>query len=322
LLLPFEALGCTYVVRGYKVGKKIRVHVVSDDGLTFPGVRVILVSGKQVAKSARTNSQGIAEFENVAVDNYDLRIDQLGELGVDTARVTVVDGVSSTDIKLRWPSLHIVRATEIKGTLLDAGTAIPLANTSVTLVNAIDGSLSTADMTQKTGEFDLGIPAVGFYFLKLKDLRHPNSELGPIPVLAVEGPKRELNLAVQETSCGMQYSELCTARAETVSHLAGKLADTFGAAINRAQIELLRPHDKRVLATIVSDKLGHFDFQNMPDDEYQLRVSAIGFAPLLIPITLASQSTTEGLIDVQLNLIGSSCGGGSSTASNMGSAVK
>jgi len=66
MLLPFEVFGCTYVVQGFKVGKKFRVHVASDDGLTFAGIRLILVSAGEVTKSARTDSQGVAEFENVA----------------------------------------------------------------------------------------------------------------------------------------------------------------------------------------------------------------------------------------------------------------
>jgi hypothetical protein len=109
---------------------------------------------------------------------------------------------------------------------------------------------------------------------------------------------------VQESSCGMQYSEVRTARAKTVSHLVGNIIDPTGAVIGRARIELWRPPDKRILATVTSDKNGHFDFQHMPDGEYQLRISAVGFAPILVPINLASDDKAEGSIDLQLNVIG------------------
>jgi hypothetical protein len=203
--------------------------------------------------------------------------------------------------------------------LLDAGGARPLDDVSVVLVNAIDRNLVARDLTQKTGDFDLGIPAAGFYFLKLEDLHSPKRQLDPIPVLVVQGAKRELTLAVQETSCGMQYSELCNKGMEVVSHLAGMLTDASGAAVDRARIELLRPSDKRTLATIAPDKSGRFDFQYMPDDEYGLRISAVGFAPLLVPVNLAS-NTMANALDIQLKVIGTSCE--DSTSSGEGGSVK
>jgi len=309
-LLPFDALACVYTVPRYRVGRKFTVNVASREGLTFAGVRVILVSGKQVAKTAYTNSQGVAQFEEVPIDDYSLEVDQLGELGPDMATISVVDGVNSADIKLIWPSLQVLRAGELKGTLLDAAGATPLADVSVVLVNAIDGSMAARDLTREAGEFDLGIPAAGFYFVKLQDLRSPIRQLDPIPVLVSKGVSRELTLAVQETSCGMQYSELCTARPEAASHLAGNLADVSGAVIDRARIELFKTGDKRTLATVAPDKSGHFDFQYMPDDEYQVRISAVGFAPLLVPITLTSDTKSKGSIDVHVNAIGGSCGAG------------
>jgi Carboxypeptidase regulatory-like domain len=321
-LLPARLTACTYFPPNYKVGSRFTVHVASADGLTFAGVRVILVSGNRVAKTAYTNPQGVAQFENVQADDYSLEIDQLGELGLDTATISVVDGVNGGDVKLRWPSLHILRATELKGTLLDAAMATPMADTDAVLVNAIDGSLVARDLTRKTGEFDLGIPAAGFYFMKLQDLHSPDRKLDPVPVLVGKGQNRELTLAVQATSCGMQYSELCSTQAETVSHLAGRLADASGAVIDRARIELLRPEDKRTLATVAPDKSGHFDFQYMADDEYQLRISAVGFAPVLVPITLASDSKAKGSIDLRLNVIGGSCNDANVASSVSDNSVK
>lgn len=321
--LPRGALACTYVVPNYTVGNSFTVHVVSEKGLTFAGVRVILWSGNRVTKSALTNSEGVARFDKVNSDVYALEIDQLGEYGPDTATVTVKADAESRDIKLRWPSAHILEVTELKGILLDAGNAAPLTHTPLELVNAIDRSLVARDLTQETGDFDLGAPAPGFYFLKLASSRSANPEgLGAIPVLVVKGLPRELVLAVQGTSCGMQCSELCTARTQAVSHLAGTLADASGAAIARTRIELLRPGDKRTLATVAPDKSGHFDFQYMPDDEYQFRISAVGFAPLLVPITLASDSNTKNSVDLQLNIIGSLCNDATAALSVSDKSVK
>ena len=303
-LLPFEMVACTYLVPNYTVGRKFTAHVASRDGMTFAGVCVVLVSGDRVAKTSYTGSQGVARFDEVEVDDYSIEIDQLGELGLDTATISVVNGVNGGDVKLRWPSLNILRATELKGMLVGAAMAMPMVSTSAVLVNALDGSLVARDLIQKTGEFDLGIPAPGFYFMKLQDLQSPNRELDPIPVLILEGPKRELTLASRETSCGMQYAEVRTVPTKTVSHVGGKIFDDSGAVIGRAQIELLQAPAKRVLATVTSDQKGHFDFQYMPDGEYQLRITALGFSPILLPIILASDDKSQEFIDQQLHAIG------------------
>ena len=308
-LLPLKLFACTYFPPNYKVGSSFTVHVASQKGLTFAGVRVVLVSGDEVAYSAHTDPQGSAQFRDVITGDYSLEIDQLGTFGGDTAYLTVSGNAAVKEIKLLWPSARVLRATVVKGIILNSGNATPLSDTYLAFVHAIDGSLRARNMTQKTGDFDLGKPEPGLYFLKVDTLRSGDWEpRGEIPVLVENGPERELTLAVAETSCGMWYSAVCTAPEKTVSHLAGTLVDASGAVVDRAQIELMRPHDKRVLASVASDKVGHFDFQYMPDDEYQLRISAVGFAPRLIPITLASSSKTKISIEVQLNVIGSSCG--------------
>jgi hypothetical protein len=72
LLLPFEAVACTYFPPTYKAGSKFVVHVASGDGLTFAGVRVFLMRGTRVANSVRTDTQGVARFEAVGYGEYSI----------------------------------------------------------------------------------------------------------------------------------------------------------------------------------------------------------------------------------------------------------
>jgi len=323
MLFPFPTTACTYFPPKYDVGTQFSVKVSSASGLTLPAVRVILVEGNRVTNSVHTNAKGIATFESVQPGTYTLEVDQLGTAGWDTAELSVLERGQERQIELRWPSAQILRATNLKGILLNAGSATPLEDTSVVLVNAIDGALIARDLTQKKGEFDLGRPESGFYFLRIDPLRSGDWEpRGEIPVLVANGQERNLTLAVQQTSCGMQYTEVRTAPMKTVSHLVGNIVDSSGAVIGRARIELLQPPDKRILAAIESDKNGHFDFQYMPVGGYQLRVSAVGFAPTLVPINLVSEDKSKGSIDLQLNVIGSSFDGMSGVSSDKGSGVK
>ena len=306
-LLPLQVFACTYSVRTYKVGGSFTVHVASPEGLTFAGVRIVLVRVNEVAYSVQTDAEGIAQFQNVMTGDYSLEIDQLGTFGGDSASLVVSKEGESRDIKLRWPSAHILSTTRIKGSLLDSGTAKPLPDTSVVLVHAISEALSARDLTEKTGKFDLGTPEPGLYFLKIDTLRSgPWEPRGEIPVLVANGQKRDLTLVVGETSCGMWYSELCTAPAVKASRVAGQIVDPSGEGIERAQIELLSAFGKEKTLNTAPDKSGHFSIKDVQDGDYQLRISAIGFGPSQIPVTV-SPGSSERQIQVVMNVLGSSC---------------
>ena len=308
ILFSFEVFACSYFPPSYKVGSSFTVHVASAEGSTIARVRVVLLRGNEVAYSAHTSGQGSAQFQGVATGDYSLEIDQLGTFGGDTAYVTVSTGPGIKDIKLRWPSAHVLKTTSVKGILLNSGNAVPLEDTYVALVYAIDGSLKARDMTRKTGDFDLGRPEPGLYFLKIDTLRSGDWEpRGEIPVLVANGQERDLTLAVGQTSCGMWYSELCTAAAIKVSHLAGRIVDSSGAAIERAQIELLTASgNQKTVTNTVPDRAGHFYVNDVPNGDYQLRVSAVGFGPSQIPVTV-SPGASEQQIQVSMNVLGTSC---------------
>jgi uncharacterized surface anchored protein len=308
-LLPFEAVACTYLPPIYKVGSNFVVHVASGDGLTFARVRVVLIRGTRVANSVRTDTQGVARFEAVEYGEYSLEIDELGIAGWDSAQLIVSNDPQATDIKLEWPSARILRVSAVEGTLLDSRNAKPLMNTSVELVHGVDGSLEARSRTGEMGNFELGNPEAGLYFLKIDTLRSGDLEpKGAIPILVVPGATRHIELAVGESSCGLLYSEACRRNSATISHVRGRLTDSEGAVINRAQIELFRVSgDAKAVETATPDKTGHFTIQNASPGEYQLRISSVGFAPLFVPLTVVPAQDSVRSIDVQLSVLGSSC---------------
>jgi hypothetical protein len=312
-----RAFACSYFPPTYTVGKNFAVKVSSLEGATFPGVRVILVRAHQVSKFALTDEKGRVHFENVEPGDYSLEIDQLGIAGWDTAGLKVVDspgkqGLDRQEIQLHWPSSEVLQAAELKGIFLASGTAKPIAATSLHLVHGLNGSLESRLLTDETGRFDLGSPEPGLYFIKLDPARPGVWEAqGSIPVLVKPGGVRELTLAVAESSCGLEYSEVCGAPPVTVSHVEGNVTDPEGAAISRANIELFlsKSKDQPARKTVTPDSDGHFTIADVAPGDYQLRISSTGFAPLFIPITVGPKASLDNPLNVKLGILGGACPG-------------
>jgi hypothetical protein len=311
-LVSSRAIACTYFPPSYKIGKNFTIKVSSLERMTFAGIRVILVRGNRVSRFALTDDGGTARFENVEPGDYSLEIDQLGTAGWDTAGLQVIDGLDKQSVQLHWPSSRILQATEMKGTFLDSRTAKPIAETSLRLVHGLNGSQEGRVVTDQAGRFDFSSPEPGLYFIRVDSLRPGEWEpRGSIPVLVKPESMRDLFLALGESSCGMMYSEVCVASPTTVSHLDGKLSDKQGAAIDRANIDLVqKSNDQRTMKSVAPDKAGHFAIPDVPPGDYQWRARSVGFAPLLVPLTVVPKASTDTSIDVQMSILGSSCAEG------------
>ena len=128
---------------------------------------------------------------------------------------------------------------------------------------------------------------------------------------ASPGSKRELVVALGESSCGLEYSEVCGAPAVTVSRLEGNVTDPEGAAISRANIELFPSKSKDQAATKAAtpNSDGHFSMADVAPGDYQLRISSTGFSPLFIPITVAPKASINGPLHLKLGMLGGACPG-------------
>jgi hypothetical protein len=316
-ILSSRAFACTYFPPTYTVGKNFTVKVSSVEGAIFPGVRVILVRAHRVSKFALTDEKGRVHFENVELGDYSLEIDQLGIAGWDTAGLTVVNspdkqGSDKQEIQLHWPSSEVLQASELKGILLAGGTAKPIATTSLQLVHGLNGSLESRLLTDETGRFDLGSPEAGLYFIKVDPaLPGPWVPRGTIPVVLKPGSKRELVVALAESSCGLEYSEVCGAPAVTMSSVEGNVTDPQGAAISRANVELFlsKPKDQGPIKSVTPNNDGHFSMADVAPGDYQLRISSTGFAPLFIPVTVGPQASVDGPLNLKLGMLGEACPG-------------
>jgi len=312
-----RVFACSYFPPTYTVGKNFVVKVSSLEGATYPGVRVILVREHRVSKFDLTDEKGRVHFENVEPGDYSLEIDQLGIAGWDTAGLKVVDspdkqGLDKQEIPLHWPRSEVLQAAELKGILLAGGTAKPIATTSLQLVHGLNGSLESRLLTDETGRFDLGSPEPGLYFIKVDPaLPGPWEPRGTIPVVVKPGSKRELVVALAESSCGLEYSEVCGAPAVTVSRVKGNLTDPQGAAISRANIELFpsKSKDQAAIKSVTPNNDGHFAIADVAPGDYQLRISSTGFAPLFIPITVGPKASIDGPLRVKLGILGGACPG-------------
>ncbi|HWY19845.1 MAG TPA: carboxypeptidase-like regulatory domain-containing protein [Candidatus Acidoferrum sp.] len=315
--LMSRAFACSYFPPTYTVGKNFTVKVSSLEGATYPGVRVILIRTHRVSKSALTDEKGRVHFENVEPGDYSLEIDQLGIAGWDTAGLIVVDGSNKQgpekqEIQLHWPSSQVLQAVELKGIFLASGTAKPIATTSLHLVHGLNGSLESRLLTDETGRFDLGSPEPGLYFIRVDPaLPGPWEPQGTIPVVVKPGSKRELVVALGESSCGLEYSEVCGAPAVTVSRVEGNVTDPQGAAINRANIELFlsKSKDQAAIKTATPNRDGHFALADVAPGDYQLRISSTGFTPLFIPIKVGPRVSIDGPLNLKLGMLGGTCPG-------------
>jgi Carboxypeptidase regulatory-like domain len=316
-VLMSQAFACTYFPPTYTVGKNFAVRVSSLEGATYPGVRVILVRAHRVSKSALTDEKGRVHFENVEPGDYSLEIDQLGIAGWDTSGLKVVDSpdkqaLDKQEIQLHWPSSEVLQAAELKGIFLASGTAKPIATTSLQLVHGLNGSLESRLLTDETGRFDLGSPEPGFYFIKVEPaLSGPWEPRGTIPVVVKPGSVRELVVALAESSCGLEYSEVCGAPAVTVSRIEGNVTDSQGAAIGRANIELFqsKSKDQAAVKSVAPNNNGHFTIADVAPGDYQLRISSTGFAPLFISITVAPNASIDRPLNLKLGVLGGACPG-------------
>ncbi len=312
-----RVFACSYFPPTYTVGKSFVVKVSSLEGATYPGVRVILVREHRVSKFALTDEKGRVHFENVEPDDYSLEIDQLGIAGWDTAGLKVIDspdkqGLDKQEIQLHWPSSQVLQTTEVKGIFFASGTAKPIATTSLQLVHGLNGSLESRLLTDETGRFNLGSPEPGLYFIKVDpSLPGPWEPQGTIPVVVRPGSKRELVVALGESSCGLEYSEVCGAPAVTVSRVEGNVTDPQGAAIGRANIELFlsKSKDQAAIKTVTPNSDGHFIIADVGPGDYQLRISSTGFGPLFIPITVGPKASIDGPLKVKLGMLGGACPG-------------
>jgi hypothetical protein len=320
LVLSFfltRAIACSYFPPTYTVGKNFVVKVSSLEGTTFAGVRVILVRAHRVSSFALTDQEGRVRFDNVEPGDYSLEIDQLGIAGWDTAGLIVVDSPDKQDskkqeIQLHWPSSEVLQASELKGIFLASGTAKPIKQTSLQLVHGLNGSLESRLLTDETGRFDLGSPEPGLYFIKVDPaLPGPWEPRGAIPVVVKPGSKRELVVALAESSCGLEYAEVCGAPAVTVSRVEGNVTDPEGAVIGRANIELFlsKPKDQGPIKSVTPNNDGHFTMADVAPGDYQLRISSTGFAPLFIPITVGPKASIDGPLHLKLGMLGDACPG-------------
>ena len=66
--------------------------------------------------------------------------------------------------------------------------------------------------------------------------------------------------------------------AQSAGILKGQVTDSKGRAIEAATISILTAADKKLQKITTTDKQGKFELNNLPDGEYLVQVSAVGFA--------------------------------------------
>src|SRR5690242_18078169 len=71
---------------------------------------------------------------------------------------------------------------------------------------------------------------------------------------------------------------VANAQTTATGKISGKVGDANHAPINAATISLLHANDSSVIKMSVIDKEGQFEFENLPQGNYLLLATAVGYA--------------------------------------------
>ena len=84
--------------------------------------------------------------------------------------------------------------------------------------------------------------------------------------------------------------------------LNGVITDTDGAAIPKAQIDLLEQKEKTIVDTTTTDDTGNYSFTAVPAGEYLLKISAKGFSSWKVENIVLQAGETQTLKTVELGV--------------------
>src|SRR5579884_4183228 len=157
MFISTVGFACSYSTPRIEVRPSFRVKVNSS-GISSSGVRVVLEHTEMepkytatVAYSATTDNNGVAQFADIAVGEYVVAIDQLGNNGIDTATIVVSPGHPPNDVEVKWPSYKILVLGKVSGTLLHASSTKPVASIGLRLIGGFNRRLVSMTTTDDSG---------------------------------------------------------------------------------------------------------------------------------------------------------------------------
>ncbi|MBL8236836.1 MAG: carboxypeptidase regulatory-like domain-containing protein [Bryobacterales bacterium] len=284
---------CSIVYVPVPTGPSFQVRV-EDRGRPVSGLRINL-RGHNFSRTTATGANGTARFQNIPPGAYQLGA-EIDSGTPDGAMITVTDsGPKNTTIPLPWSNRPPLSVQALNGILRwpTSQSAQGLSILQVELLDARTGVSRGTTQTTGDGAFNLRTPPPGLYILRVTptDLA-PEGGIRIAGIVPVEVDQRaaivNLDLDFGWTSCGVTYvaSHTCPRPELSLTALSGQVLDAAGAPIARATVRL-RNSGRDVVEQLTSDEEGRFASAKQFDGNYELAVSATGFASLRQPVRAA-----------------------------------
>lgn len=295
----FISSACSSFSYPISVGSSFEVRVSSYGG-PVKGLRLNLNVGTGATLSKVTDDNGVARFSDVPLGTQSLRADRDNGFGFP---LTVTKN-GPAEIGMRWPSIRPIQVRSISGTIR-APDAVPgfveQRILSLDLLDAISGRVVASMNTGSRGEFDLGRPASGIYFVRLNPYTAFHQRIEGLISIAVD-PRAladKLDLNVVWTSCGLSYTDLrgCPRSDVRVRKLDGHVSGSMGRGVRRAEIVLLDGAQNPVVH-VTSDPSGNFSFSGPLAGTFELRIEARGFNPIHTPLHI-EPTADASFLDIQ-----------------------
>jgi Carboxypeptidase regulatory-like domain len=176
------------------------------------------------------------------------------------------------------------------------------------LLDGLSGKLLKSTQTTYAGEFNFDDVGPGLYFVVL--IAPMVQELSGTIVVHVDSnaPADHLEIALNHTPCGLAYSDLrqCSRGELRLSQLRGRVADTSGAAIGNADVDLFDSNGQ-IVGQSHSDDMGRFALTRSLPGTYKLVVGSNGFAVSRTTVHLVSSddASAHAQVKIELGLAGS-----------------
>jgi hypothetical protein len=161
---------CSISVRPDSVGLSFGVKVSGYDG-PVKGLLLNLTSPQGRVRSAITNGNGIADFNNAPPGTQYLRADHDNGYAERLQLDVKPNGPANIIVPMRWPAIEPIHVRSVSGTMR-APDAVPSQLEqrilSLDLLEGISGEILSSVTTTSRGAFDFGKLSPSLYFIHLK----------------------------------------------------------------------------------------------------------------------------------------------------------
>ncbi len=255
-----------------------------------------------------TDADGVLYFKKLAAGPYALQFtDHEGERQWFHV-VVASDGEDAAEYA--WPHIRWLPVRSAGAILIKDNE--PMRHYRVTLIGYPDGEQLGNSDTDINGRFDLPATQVGRYWVDVatSDGQGNLNSLGRIPIyMQLSTDSRNVEtIFVQQGKCGLVFDEWCSLPAAKLKGSCMQTVNDAGQGITNANVTLRLQHSYTSSTVVRSDKDGYVKLPNLAAGDYELTITAKGYAPVHQAVALApGDAGCNSAIVVPMYTFGSGC---------------